>query len=262
MIGTAAATLNETRKGLVILWDYKFSLLTQLLGIMMIVIGIMFFVGQGEITAEQVSMTLIGFIITFYAMETISTMSWALMTEAQAGTLEQMYMSPAPPQMIILGRSLASLVSGTIQMALVLFAMLLLFQQPLPLSLEAVPVILITMFGLLGFGYLIGGLTLVFKQVGPIANIMQNILLMVNGTFLPVALMPTWLGTLSMALPSTVGIILTRRVVLEGETLGMLWADGSLQFLLAHSLVTFVAGWVLYGICERIARRQGSLGQY
>lgn len=255
-------TLNETWKGLIILWDYKFSMMTQLFGIFFIFLGIMFFVGQGEITQEQVASTVIGFIVTFYAMETVSNMSWALMNEAQTGTLEQMYMSPVSTQLILLGRSFASLVAATAQMMIVVVITLLIFQVSLPLSLSIVPVLLITIVGLLGFGYLVGGLTLIFKQVGPIANILQNFLLIGNGTFLPVSMMPAWLSAVALALPTTYGIVLMRRVMLDGEALMVLVSDGSLMWLTVQSIGYFIAGWFIYQFCENRARNQGTLGQY
>ncbi|HRF99198.1 MAG TPA: ABC transporter permease, partial [Aggregatilineales bacterium] len=171
MVSSLNITLNETRKGLIILWDYKFSLLIQLLGIGMIFIGIMFFVGQGELEQAALASSMLGFIITFYAMETLSNMSYALTAEAQAGTLEQIYMSPAPSSLVVLGRSFSSLISATIQLVIIATLLLLLFQISLPFRWEIIPILFITMLGLLGFGYLIGGMTLIFKQVGPFANI-------------------------------------------------------------------------------------------
>ncbi len=262
MTAMIASTFNETRKGLIILWDYKFSVAIQLLGIFMILVGIMFFAGQGDITQEQIASTLLGFIITFYGMETLSNMSWSLMNEAQSGTLEQMYMSPAPSQLIVLGRSLSSLVSATIQLIVMLAVLLPLSGVRFTFTLDALVVLLITLVGLLGFGYLMGGLTLIFKQIGPLANIIQNLTLIANGTFLPVALMPAWLAFAAKLIPSTLGIIALREAVLEGQTLADLAASGSLWVLTAHSLLFFVFGWFLFAVCERIARRRGSLGQY
>lgn len=256
------ATFNETHKGLIILWDYKFSLMTEIFGTFMIIVGIMFFVGQGSITQEQVVSTVLGFIITFYAMNAISNMSWSLMQEAQAGTLEQMYMSPAPTPLIILGRSFSSLISASVEMIIVSIAVLLVFRTSLPLSWEMIPILIITIIGLLGFGYMIGGITLVFKQVGPIANIIQNFLMIGNGTFLPIAMMPAWMAAGVSFIPSTLGIVLMRRIAMDGDSLITLWTDGSLPLLMIHSVVFFILGWFVYKWCENIARKQGSLGQY
>jgi hypothetical protein len=53
-----------------------------------------------------------------------------------------------------------------------------------------------------------------------------------------------------------------RRVALEDVSLSSLLADGSLLTLLAHSAVYVLGGWLIYAVCERAARRQGTLGQY
>ena len=260
---SAVSTMfNETHKGLLILWDYKFNLVVEWLGLIFVVVGIMFFVGQGQITQDQVASTVLGFVVTFYAMNAVGDMSWNLMEEAQTGTLEQMYMSPMPTQLVVLGRSLASLVSTTIQVLVTTTIIFVLFQLQLPLTWQMIPVLLITIVGLLGFGYIVGGLTLIFKHVGPLANILQNALLIANGTFLPVSFMPTWMATAVTFLPSTLGIILMRRVVLDGDSLMMLWADGSLLWLIVHSVAFFIGGWLIFAFCENIARKQGSLGQY
>jgi ABC-2 type transport system permease protein len=262
MVTSLNITLNETRKGLIILWDYKFSLLIQLLGIGMVFIGIMFFVGQGELEQAALASSFLGFIITFYAMETLSNMSYALTAEAQAGTLEQIYMSPAPSSLVVLGRSLSSLISATIQLVLIATLLLLLFQINVPFRWEIFPILFITMLGLLGFGYVIGGMTLIFKQVGPFANILQNMLLFINGTFLPVEYMPIWLKTFAQLLPSTQGILVMRRVAIDGASLADVWADGTLIYLVAHSGIFLLLGLFIFGYCEKIARRQGTLGQY
>ncbi len=256
------AMFNETRKGLTIMWDYKFSLITQLLGITLVFIGASFFVGNGEVTQDQLASSIIGFIITFYALNAIGDMSWSLVSEAQAGTLEQMYMSPAPPALIVLGRSMASFVSGTVQLVLIITVMIILFSIPFPLRWEALPVFIITIVGLLGFGYIIGGLTLVFKQVGPLANIVQNLMLFINGTFLPIELMPNGFATFARLFPSTQGIVVLRQVMLNNLSLAELWADGSLVYLTVHSFVFFAVGGVIYTWCDHLARKRGTLGQY
>ncbi|MBN2306160.1 MAG: ABC transporter permease, partial [Anaerolineae bacterium] len=63
-------------------------------------------------------------------------------------------------------------------------------------------------------------------------------------------------------LPTTQGIIVLRRVLLDGESLADVWTDGALILLAVHSVVLFVVGLLVYATCERIAKRQGSLGQY
>jgi ABC-2 type transport system permease protein len=123
-------------------------------------------------------------------------------------------------------------------------------------------VLLLTLLGILGFGFLIAGAVLVFKQVESLANLVQNVLIFLNGSLLPVEQMPRWLSSVAHVLPTTQGIVVLRRVVLDGQRLAAVWRDGSLPWLIAHSGLFLLAGWTVFLFCERAAKRQGSLGQY
>jgi len=205
---------------------------------------------------------LLGFLITFYVMETISRMSYALTEEAHTGTLEQMYMSPVSSVFFLFGRALSSFAMASVSLAIMVPVLMLLFNIRINVPLSGMVVIIITLVGVAGFGLMIAGMTIVFKQTGPVANMMSNMMLFINGTFLPVEQMPEWLKSLALVLPSTQGIIALRELSLNNQTLADLWADGTLVYLTAHSSVCLIGGWIIFKWCERVARRQGSLGQY
>ena len=170
MTSAVLAMTNETRKGLVIFWDYKFNMIVELLGIVMIFTGVVFFMGRGELAKDDLQSSLLGFIITAYAMTVISQMSWTLMNEAQTGTLEQMYMSPLPSGLLIFGRTVASIITGTIEMILVAVILILLFNIEIAFAWQMISVLIITLIGLAGFGYMVAGATIVFKASGAIGQ--------------------------------------------------------------------------------------------
>ena len=91
---------------------------------------------------------------------------------------------------------------------------------------------------------------------------MQNALLFLNGAFLPVDRLPVWMEAFARTLPTTQGIIVLRRIVLDGASLAAVWQEGSLIWLVVHSAVYFVVGWFFFKWCEKKAREQGALGQY
>jgi len=74
--------------------------------------------------------------------------------------------------------------------------------------------------------------------------------------------MPTWLAAIARTLPSTQGIIVLRKILLDGRSLTSTWQDRSLVWLLVNSAIYFAVGWIVFATCERVAKRQGSLGQY
>ncbi|MBV7339776.1 ABC transporter permease [Chloroflexi bacterium TSY] len=237
-------------------------MLTQSVMLAFLFVGILFFTGGGTIAEDSLAPALLGYAIWFYATVAISDMSHRLQEEAQAGTLEQMYMSPAPSWVILLGRTLATLLITTTVFALVAIPLILLFSIQIPFRWSGLPVFVLTWLGIYGFGFGVGGATLLFKQVGSLTNLVQNMLLFLNGAFIPVDRFPDWLAAIAHIFPTTQGIVVLRRVILDGQSLASAWTDGSLSWLIIHSTLFFLGGLVVFSICERAAKRRGVMGQY
>lgn len=256
------AMWNELRKGLLIAWDYKFNNLMMLAMICIMFVGVTFFLGGGDIDQDRLPQTLLGFLVWIFAVMALSRMSFMLNQELQAGTFEQMMMSPAPAQLIILGRALATFVIGFGAMIAVGIILTVVMQVPFPMTWGGIPVLLVTIGGVLGFGFLLAGLTLVFKQVDSFTFIIQNALLFLNGSLLSIDLMPQWLQVVGLTLPTTQGIVILREIIIDGATLADTWTSGSLAALLLHSSIYLAVGWFIYRICDRAARRRGTMGHY
>lgn len=256
------ATFNETYKRLLIFWDYKFDALTQVVVIGIIFIGASFLLGGGQFNPQQLTALFIGYVVWLYARIVIMSTSGDLVGEAQAGTLEQMYMTPAPTEMLVLGRVLATLITTTLMVLTTAIALILILRINVPLRWEEVPVLLLTLAGLFGFSLMLGGATLVFKQTEALADLIQNALLFLTGSLLPVSRFPDWLATIARTLPITQGIDVLRNILLNGQSLSSAWANGSLVWLVIHSSLYLIVGWIIFKWCESIARKQGSLSHY
>jgi ABC-2 type transport system permease protein len=254
--------LNQTQKGLYIYWSYRFNLWIWQLSIAVFFVGIGLLLGGGELKPEELAGTLLGFLVWYYAVIAIANMSFILMEEAQAGTLEQTYMSPTPTATIFVGRVLSTTIISTISVSTVGTAIALVLGIHIPLTWEAFPVFVLTMLGLFGLGYAIGGATIVFKRVFALSDLVIDALLFFNGSLLPVDKLPGVLEGITKFLPTTQGIIVLRKIILDGHSLASVWADGSLVFLLVHSAGLLAAGWLVFQYAERIAKRRGTLGQY
>jgi ABC-2 type transport system permease protein len=197
-----------------------------------------------------------------YSSSVISGMCRDLLGEAQAGTLEQIFMSPVPVFLILIGRSLATLITATIN--ILLFAVVILWTLKVNISLQwqGLVIFIITMAGVFGFGFIIAGMTLIFKRVGELAGLTANALLFLNGSMLPVEQFPRWLALVAKTLPTTQGIILLRDTLLEMQPLYELWKDGSLLLLCSQSIIYFGGGLLVFIWCPRKAKLQGTLGYY
>jgi len=259
---TLLVMFSETVKRFQIIWNYKFNILIQLLTIGLIFIGATFFLGGGQFNQQLLIPVFIGYVVWFYARIVIMSTSADMVGEAQSGTLEQMYMTPAPTEFLILGRMLAMLVTTTLMVAITSLALALLLHIQVPLSWEAVPILALTLGGLFGFTLMLSGAALAFKQIDALADLIQNLMLFLTGSLLPVSHFPGWLAAIAQTLPITQGVIVLRNVLISNQSLLTTWQNGSLVLLVIHSSIYLLGGWFIFKWCERLAKRQGSLSHY
>ncbi len=256
------ALFNETRKGLLIIWAYKINFLGSVLAMAIAFVGISFMIGNGQLDRSRMAWTLLGYLMWNYVLVITGDMGENLMIEAEAGTLEQMFISPIPFSLILVGRSLANMIISFIQILLIGAILIALMDIPLTWSWDALPVIIISIVGLFGLGVMLAGLTLIFKRIYSAANIINNVLVFVNGALIPIEQFPAWMVAIADVLPTTLGISVLRSVLLNNATLIEVWNNGSLPLLIVHSTAYLVAGLAVLQWCKRVARRQGILGQY
>jgi ABC-2 type transport system permease protein len=260
---TAFITLmGEIRKQLLTAWTYRMNTLVAMFTIGFVFIAIGFLMSDGTMAQEEIGPMFVGYLAWFYAMGAINDLSWGIRSEISAGTLEQLSMSPTPIGIILLGRVFANIIISTLQLLIQGTVLVILLKVHLPMRWEAVLVLAITLVGVFGFGFMLAGATLIFKQIESLANLFQNVLMFFNGTLLPITAMPVWLAGIARTMPTTQGIYVLQRLLLDGESLINLWRDASLIWLVVHSIVYFTMGWVVFSACERVAKMQGSLGQY
>jgi ABC-2 type transport system permease protein len=253
---------NEIGKSFKHDWHYQFDRLAEAVMMCITFTGLTFVVGGGRIEQQQLPAALLGYLVWLYAAKVIVTMSWNLRDESQTGTLEQIYMSPTAAEWLLLSQAVSRLLTTTILMTPLLLGLVVVLGVRLPLRPAALLVLLLTILGLFGFGLLLAGVTLLFKQVESFADLVQYGLIFFNGAFIPIERFPAWLSQFAQLLPTTQGIRLLRQILLEGRSLAGLWADGDLLWLTLHSLAFFVAGWLVFKWCETAARQRGTLGQY
>ncbi|NKB66253.1 MAG: ABC transporter permease [Candidatus Latescibacteria bacterium] len=254
--------LAEIRKRLLIMWSYRLNTFFELVVFGAIFAALGFFVGQGRYEPDRLAAMLVGYTLWFYALIALTDMSLALSEESQTGTLEQLYMSPAPMEWLACGRVAAIFVRTTLLVCLLVPALSLALDIHLALRWSALPIFALTLVGLSGFGFALSGLTLLYKQTGAVAQLLQNLLLLGNGTILPIDRFPPLLADIARQLPTSRGIILLRRLLLEDESLAALWRDHSLIWLALQSMLFLLVGWTLFKWCEKRALQRGILGMY
>ena len=263
-LGSPAAIVrmlgNETDKGLLTLWAHRGTLLPELAGLGALYLFFQFIIGGGHLVHAIFAPTLLGFAAYSFAyLLTLKTVAGTL-EEMNTGTLEQSHLSPLPAWLLSVGRLGAALVEGLVVTGLIMAALVLILGIDLPPRWQAMVPATLTVLDIAGFALLLGGLALAITSIGAVLHVLQGIILMLNGSLVPVNLFPAWLEVIARLLPSTLGVEVTRKVLVGGQSLPATWSDHSLLWLLLHTAGMLLVGSAIYQWNIRQALRNGRLG--
>jgi ABC-2 type transport system permease protein len=257
------ALVNETVKVLLHQWSYRVNLLIDIVMFGAVFLGMTVWMGDGEAARlESRASFFMAYMVWLFLLAALSTMTWGIREETVTGTLEQMAMGDYPMSVLILGRSIGRFIFTILQALFIGSIIAVILNISLDFRWEILPVFLLTMIGIYGFSYILGGLTIVFKRVESMTNLLHNLVLFANGTFVAIEHFADWVQFIVKLVPTTQGIVVLRQMMFEGMSLGDVWNDGSLVFLTVHSVVIFLLGMIFFRWCEQVAKSRGTLGQY
>lgn len=255
---------NETAKGLLIWWSNRATILPELLVQAGLFLILQYLLGGGRIIPELVVPTMLAFIPYVFAYLLVVKLVAGITEELQAGTLEQMHLSPLPAWLLSVGRLGSVLVQAITTTVLLGVGYVVGFNLTMDISLAwqwqaLVPTVLLVV-DVAGFALLLGALALTVPTVGAVTHVILSLIMLVNGAFVPISAFPDWLQTLARLAPTTLGVEVNQSVLLDGQPLQAAWSNGNLSWLLAHAAASLVAGWTLWQWNIRRGLRHGKLG--
>lgn len=197
----------------------------------------------------------VGFLVWTFALFTYSDMAQGMVREAQEGTLEQLYMSPLGFTRVCLFRSVSSFSITLTFNVVILLLMMATTGRWLHLDvISLLPLILLTLAGVCGIGFIMAGLALVFKRLESFIGILQ--FAMVGLIVAPIDRFP-----ILRYLPLAEGSRLIRGVMAEGLSIGTL-PIGDLLFLAINTAFYFGGGLLVFNLLLKTAKNRGLLGHY
>jgi len=201
----------------------------------------------------------IGFMYFFLGMSALGLPESLVSNSRQLGTIDNIALSPLGICGVIAAQFLPFYVGSL--MNVFVSAIILSLVLKLPIVWNVGPVIvnsLIASVGMLGLGYVFGGLTIKFKQLGMLKNLLF-VLLFAMG------IMPTdyditgTFSALARFFPFTQGLMRTRRALIP-DLAGT--ADVSLLSFVGCSAVLLCIGVLVFRKFEKDSLRQGTLSSY
>lgn len=212
--------------------------------------------------AMDLTKSLIGFIMWFFSINVINEASATISEEKQIGTLEQIILRPTGLINIMMMRSFCWTILSFLQVAFLLLIIYMTTDLSFLFQWEYLPIFVITLCGLYGFGLILAGLTTLFTKTASFGGIIQYILLFFTGAFVKIDSLPQSIQVISKSLPLTCGIELAGHVA-SGEAGGMdLFFTSKFIFLVVNSTFYFLLGLMFFKIVFKYAMKKGILKQY
>ena len=186
----------------------------------------------------------------------------AIRREQQTGTLEFLFLTNANRAVMFARSIFTRMLTLSISITYMTAIFMLLFGTPISFV-NPMGIIAVLLLGLLvscGFGELYGALVFRFKNVGPVTNILQFVILGISGIFFPITSIPDPYRVISYLSPFTYIADMVRHEAMSLPTLLPVWMEWMLLVLLAVVL-NFVGLKTIQWI-EKNLKIRGELGAY
>lgn len=165
--------------------------------------------------------------------------SMSIVKEREAGTLEQILVTPIKPFEFILGKTIPFVIIGYLEMCLVLFFSIFVFKVPLKGSIFLLFITAgIYILNALGIGLFISTISKTLRQamMGSFFFFFPAIIL--SGFIFPIENMPEVLQYLTYINPLRYFLIIIRGIFLKGAGFSVLWNEIFILFILSTSIFT------------------------
>ncbi len=270
---TVIALRNEIRKGLRFAWSERLQILIELpmFAVFIILLGPL--LGQAgnlasgrvawSLNSQTTSVMVVWFVpFIFFYMQVVK-MFWRLLGEIQAGTIEQVYLSPLPPWLVAAaGRVMAALLETLFVAAATYGIVSALVTIHLHWSIAALLPTIAIMVAAVGLSLIIAGATLVYKRIQIVNDMVLLLVMIFSASALPLFHVPSWWVELSHAFPVTDGVGSLYNIMLAHHSVISAWGIGGLIPMFTISTAYLLAGIGAFILGEHVAKNRGTLGRY
>ena len=212
-------------------------------------------------TSDYMSFILLGTVLSNFILTVFWGMGYALKNDMDAGVLESNWLTPVPRLLMLIGRTLTSLLTTAITSAIMLLVAGLLFGfRPTGNTLAAFLTALPMLIGLYGFGFAFAGIVLLMREANTMVDVGSFLVQGFSGTNFPIQSLPSWLIPVALALPLTYGLDAVRGFLLKTQTILPIPVEIALLIVSMFVMLWFGA-WVFNRV-ERRVRTLGTIGQH
>lgn len=244
MISYFKLVKNEVAKELTTTFSYKFQWLGELLSV-----SIYYF--YLSYLSVKTNFSLDGYSIWFYSVVLIGDLGGKLANEMKIGVFEQNYLSVYSLKILFLIKLAASLIRAIV--ILLVLQTFFFFSTFTLISYKVYLMMIFLLPALAGIAFSLAGLTLLFKEIGWLANILNNSLLFLSGIFISIELLPNWIYRFSFLFPTRLAELL-----LTCSS----FSHFPFQIFILQCIFYPIFGTLVLFFSERHAKKTGAIASY
>ncbi|MCF6292269.1 MAG: hypothetical protein L3J04_02625 [Robiginitomaculum sp.] len=218
---------------------------------------------------ESATNFVLGFIVGMFAFGIVGMFTQGIQGMAGTGVLEQLCLSPHGLITNFMARSTVAAINSIFSSCIMVWLVTITVGGTLHFDAIALATLFILTFvNLLGFGFMMGGMVLVFKQVGQVAILIRMSLFALAIFAKEELLHQGWaMATLMHVLPIADASILIKHVLVHNQTLDggayvSVFQHPSMFFLVLSCVVWTTLGISFFKYMENLSRAKGTLGTY
>ncbi len=169
---------------------------------------------------------IIGIVALLNLVVTLEVTALSIAREREAGTFDQLLVTPMTPFEILVGKSLPGLVIGVLEASLIIAIIVFWFHVPLRGSLGALYCgLFLFLLSAIGIGLMISSLSATQQQglMGAFLFLVPAVIL--SGFATPIENMPEFVQWLTYLNPMRYFLIIVRSVFLQGASFDLLWSQ-------------------------------------
>lgn len=216
------------------------------------------FLGRFATGVDSTSFYVVGNAVQMAAGSGIYGVTMSITGDRWDGTLPYVFGSPANRLVIFVGRAFMHVIDGYLGVILGFFWGITLLG--LDLSQTDFPAlaltILVVTISTSGLGLLLGGLSMMTRNVMFVNNTVFFMLLLFSGANVDLSTLPGWMQSISYSLPLTRGIAAARLIV---DGAGLAQVSSLLSEEMLYAFVYIALGYGLFRWFEIQAKRRGTL---
>ncbi len=179
-----------------------------------------------NVTLDSHWFIIIGIVALLNLVVTLEVTALSVAREREAGTFDQLLVTPMTPFEILVGKSLPGLIIGALEGTFIITLIVLWFHVPLRGSIPALYLgLFIFLLSAIGIGLMISSLSVTQQQglMGAFLFMVPAVIL--SGFATPIENMPHFVQVLTYLNPMRYFLIIVRSVFLQGASFSLLWSQ-------------------------------------